>query len=171
MMGGYRAGGGYGINIVDDKTADGEMASSLAQATVDKDNNTITYSGNNVKIVMFAGPETADEKFVIGGLVNPTLRIPQGATVTMEIINEDSGMPHGVEITSAVPPYAYMTMMQGWIYPGTFIHPVPQAEEGRYPAAAISFAASQAGTYNYICQYPGHAAEGMYGKIVIGDAN
>lgn len=168
--GGYGMMGGYGGgNVVkDDKTAESDMAASLANATVDKSSNTITYTGKTLKIVMFAGPPAyADEKFVIGGLINPTLRIPQGANVTMEIINEDNGMPHGVVITSANPPYASTVMMQ-WIYPGTSISPIPEASSGGYPATQASFVASEAGTYYYLCQYPGHAAVGMYGQIIIG---
>jgi rusticyanin len=174
MMGGYGGGysmmGGYGGGYVvkDDKTAESDMAASLANATVDKISNTITYAGKTLKIVMFAGPpEYADEKFVIGGLINPTLRIPQGANVTMEIINEDNGMPHGVVITSANPPYASTVMMR-WIYPGTSISPIPEASSSGYPATQASFVVSEAGTYYYLCQYPVHAAVGMYGQIIIG---
>lgn len=176
MGGGY--GGGYGggmmggyqdnATIIDDKTAESDMAASVASAAIDKEANSITYSGKAVKIVMFAGAKDADEKFVIGGLVNPTLRIVPGANVTLEMINKDEDVPHGVLITLANPPYAYMSMMQGGIYPGTFLRPIPVATSQGYPAAQLSFVASQAGTYYYLCQYPGHAAKGMYGQIIIG---
>jgi rusticyanin len=168
MMGGQRYGGNYGALVIKDKkSAESDMSASLKNATIDKTTNTITYNGNNVKIVMLGGPEYADGKFVIGGLVNPVVRIQQGATVTMEMINEDEGMPHGVEITSAIPPYDYMPMMQGYVYPGAFIHPMPAATSGHYPSVQVSFTANQTGTYYYICQYPGHAEKGMYGKIII----
>lgn len=169
MMGGYDYGNGsnYSQNIKDGNSAATDMDASLAKATVDKDANTIAYTGTDVNIVMFGGPEEADGKFVIGGLVNPTLKIPQGANVTLELINEDTGMPHGVEVTTASPPYYFMTMMQGGVYPGSFIPPIPEAANNQYPSAQISFTASTTGQFYYICQYPGHAAKGMYGKIII----
>lgn len=163
MMGGYS--GQY--SIVDDKTAEADMSSSLSNAAVDKTNNTVTYSGKNVKIVMLAGPEAADEKFVVGGLVNPTLKISKGANVILEMINEDEGMPHGVVVTETPPPYADMAMMQVNLYPGAIVRPVPRAKDGKYPKNEAFFKADQPGTYYYLCQYPGHAEEGMYGKFII----
>ncbi|KLU60783.1 rusticyanin precursor [Peptococcaceae bacterium CEB3] len=168
MMGGSFNGANYSSAVTDPTGAANDMKASLVNATVDKSANTVTYTGSDVKIVMLGGPQYADGKFVIGGLVNPTLNIPRGAKVTMEFINEDTGMPHGVEITAAAPPYAYMAMMQGGIYSGAFIHPLPPATAGKYPAVTTSFTASQAGSFYYICQYPGHAQKGMYGKVIVG---
>ncbi len=169
MMGGGGMMGGYSgqYSVIDDKTAEADMSSSLSNATVDTKNNTITYDGKDVKIVMFAGPEYADEKFVVGGLFNPTLKISTGTNVVLEIINQDEGMPHGVEVTETPPPYANMAMKQVNLYPGALIRPVPQAKGGKYPKDAVSFNANQPGTYYYLCQYPGHAEEGMYGKVII----
>lgn len=168
MMGGAFNGQNYSSTVKDQSSAASDMKASLVNATVDKSTNTITYTGKNVKIVMLGGPANADQKFVIADLINPTIRIPQGAKVTMEIINEDEGMPHGFEITNATPPYAYMSMMQGAIHPGSFIPPIPEAASNQYPSAQVSFTASQSGSFYYICQYPGHAEKGMYGKIIIG---
>lgn len=153
--------------------ANRDMQSSLQNATINKANNSIIYSGQSIKIVVFGGAmgdsnSGPDEKFVIGGLVNPTLHIQKGARVTFELINEDTGMPHGIEVTSAQPPYEYMSMMQGTIYPGTFIPPIPAASKDAYPVDTSSFTASQSGTFHYICEYPGHASKGMYGKIIVG---
>lgn len=80
---------------------------------------------------------------------------------TMEIINEDTGMPYGVELTTALPPYYYMVMMQGGNYPGSFIPPIPEAAANQYPSVQVSFTASLDGEFYYICQYPSHAAKGM----------
>lgn len=152
--------------------ADRDMNASLQNATVDKVGNSITYSGQSVKIVVFGGAmgdsgSGPDEKFVIGGLVNPSLHVPKGAQVTLELVNEDN-MPHGLEITAAQPPYGTMSMMQGGIYPGAFLHPIAAATKDQYPVATTIFTASQSGEFHYICPYPGHAANGMYGKIIVG---
>lgn len=156
------------------KAADASAAvtASLQNATVDQANNTITYTGKTLKIVALGGAMDNSksgpaEKFIIGGLTNPTLQIPKGAKVTLELINEDTDMPHGIEVTNAQPPYGYMSMMQGGIYPGSFIPPIPEAGSNSYPVASSTFIANQTGTYYYFCEYPGHAAEGMYGQIVV----
>lgn len=170
MMSGYGMMGGNGttaLSYLNEDTANKLMENSLKGATVDKKNNTITFSGKDITIVMFGGPETADGKFVIGGLINPTIQVPKSATISLEMVNEDEGMPHGVEITNAAPPYAYMPMMQGGIYDNSFVSPLPAASNDNYPAAVTTFTTDANGTFHYICQYLGHASKGMYGKFII----
>ena len=166
MMGGYA----YYGNDVETKTEaelQTDIQTAQANAQVDEAANTVTYTGNDIKIVMLGGPEEADEKFVVAGLVNPTIYLPKDTTVTLEFVNADEGMPHAFEITTAGPPYYYMAMMSGGVYPGSFIRTLPAANADEYPVAEITFQAGTAGTFYYLCQYPGHAAEGMYGIIVI----
>ncbi len=163
---------GNGPTLSDAK-ANSEEVASLRHASVDKLSNTVTYSGQSAKVVILGGAmgstrSNAGEHFVIDGLMDPTIHVDQGATVTLELINEDTDMPHGIEVTSASPPFSFMSMMQGGIYPDTFIHPIPAASKNLYPVATTTFKASQSGTFHYICQYPGHAAEGMYGTIIVG---
>lgn len=172
MMGGYRMMGGFGnpnsnYQTIDTNKANDAMNTALQNAAVDKTNNTITFNKQDVNITLLGGPEYADEKFVVGSLVNPTIKVVKGAKVTLNFINEDEGMLHGIEVITSPPPYAYMSMMQGPIYPGAYVPVIPQAEDGNYPNASATFVASQSGTYYYICQVPGHAAKGMYGKIII----
>lgn len=150
-----------------DKSSNDDMSNSLRTAVIDKNSNTVTFKGQDVNIVLFGGPENADDKFVVGGLVNPTINVPKGSKVTLTLINEDMGMPHGMEIIASPPPYAYMSMMQGPVYPGAYLPVVPQAENEAYPTVSTTFTASQSGTFYYICQVPGHAAKGMYGEIVV----
>lgn len=179
MMGGYgryggMMGGNFGYNqnqfsnegITVDKV-NSDALESLKNAAIDKDKNSITYSGNDIKIVLLGGPEQADKKFVIGELVNPTVYIAKNANVTLELINEDGDVPHAIEITNAAPPYVYMAMMQGGIYPGSFIGNIPPSANSKFYVASTSFTASYEGEFYYIYQYPSHAAEEMYGKIVV----
>ncbi len=155
------------FSYISETDAEKLMKTSLAQAKIDKVNNTITYQTKNIEIVMYGGPEEADGKFVIKHLINPTIRIPKGANVKLTFINADEGMPHGIEITSSTPPYSYMSMMNGGIYLDAFITPIPEYNGNKMPIASTSFTANNNGDYYYICQYPGHAANGMYGKFII----
>lgn len=166
MMGGWSNPEDNQTVVTDDKAKNDEKI-SLDNAKVSKSDNSVTYLGKDITIVMSGGPKEADGKFVIDGLINPTVYVPKGSRITLEFINEDEGMPHGIEITNAGPPYPYMLMMQVGLYPGTFINPVPAANENGYPSASTTFTANSAGQYYYLCQYPGHAQNGMYGEIII----
>lgn len=167
MRGNGSQNGATNIASLNEETANNHMEDSLKNATVDKKNNTITFRGKDVNIVLLGSPKIADDKFFIGGLINPMLQVPKNAKISLEMINEDDGMSHGVEITNAIPAYNYMPMMGGGVYPDTFITPLPEATKDKYPTSATTFISSQEGTFYYICQYPGHAAKGMYGKFII----
>jgi rusticyanin len=176
MMGGYGGmmGGNWGSginqyanNALSEDEVNKDMEDSLKNATVDKQKNTVSYSGEDIKIVVLGGPKQADEKFIIGGLINPTVYIPKNSNITLEFINEDEGMYHNVAITNAAPPYAYMNMMQGQIYPGSYTGMLPPAANDQFYSDSTTFNASYAGEFYYLCQYPGHAAKGMYGKIIV----
>src|SRR5579859_5478644 len=56
-------------------------------ATVDAAANRITFSGQTVRFDMVASPSSADDRFETAGLVNPTISVPAGASVTIELIN------------------------------------------------------------------------------------
>lgn len=169
MMGEWRQGGVQALTTADANRA---TKSSLVNATVDKANNSITYRGKSIRIVLIVGAMDGSntgpaEKFIVAGLINPTLQVPKGSQVTLELINDDTDMPHGVEVSAVGPPYAAMMMMQGRVYPDTYIAPIPEAASGRFPMSQTTFMAAETGTFYYLCQYPGHASEGMYGKLVI----
>ncbi|HEY8891708.1 MAG TPA: hypothetical protein VIM70_15810 [Clostridium sp.] len=168
MMGGYgNQNGATNLSYLDEKTVNKDMGDSLKNTTVDKKNNTITFTGKNITIVLLGSPKIADDKFFIGGLTNPTIQVPKDANISLKMINKDDGMPHGVEITDAPPAYNYMTMMDGNIYPNAFISPLPEASKDKYSTSVATFTSNQEGTFYYICQYPGHAAKGMYSKFII----
>ena len=40
-------------------------------------------------------------------------------------------------------------------------------QSATYTSGTLQFTATTPGTYYYLCQVPGHAQHGMYGKIVI----
>jgi rusticyanin len=169
MMGGNWGSDGnqYTNNTLNKDEANKNMENSLKNAAIDKVRNTITYSGSDINVVVLGGPEQADGKFVIGGLINPTVYIPKNSNVTLRFINEDEGMYHNIAITNSTPPYGYMSMMQGQIYPGGYTRMLPPAANGKFYSESTTFNANYTGEFYYICQYPGHAAKGMYGKIIV----
>jgi rusticyanin len=148
-------------------------------------NNTISFSSSNITLVVLAMgvqrainlthelPPTFDSNssgnaFVIDGLIDPTLIMPKGAIVHVEFINLDSSEYHNVIMTATGPPYQYMPMsaMNGIV---SMMPIIPHADYSEGTASEYNYTAvfDNAGTYWYLCMYPGHAQMGMYGKITV----
>ena len=150
-----------------------DQASALGSAvpsgaTVDRTANTVTFSTSTVNLTVLASPpDGPDETFRVAGLTNPTITVPRGARVTLQLVNADAGMVHNWLLTSAQPPFPYMAMMAAPVVLGAFAQTLPPASASRLPAATISFDASTPGRYTYLCSVPGHAQEGMYGTFVV----
>ncbi|MDD9150260.1 MULTISPECIES: plastocyanin/azurin family copper-binding protein [unclassified Sporolactobacillus] len=144
-----------------------QTARSLRQAKIDRGKSTITYSHNQVNLIIQSGTGKNDGKFVIDNMANPTIYIPENAFVTLQFDNQDKDVPHGFEVTTAVPPYDQMAMMDGAAVGNSIIPPLPEAHNQQYPVGQTAFRFNRPGQYYYICQYPGHAAKGMYGKMIV----
>lgn len=178
------------------------LKAPIPGAAVSAANDSITFTTSNVHIVAFAlMPENAtgltgahppsyatDDVFVIGGLIDPTLYIQKGATVTFTVVNLDDDMYHDLVVSSVGPPYPYALMqymmwgggggyyrggMMGGYGPGFqgFLYMMPvlsPADGGAGWAQSYSYTLSMPsyGTLWYLCTYPGHAQSGMYGEIV-----
>ncbi len=136
-----------------------------------KARNSVEFLGKNVSIPMAAGPKNAKSmySFAVYGLINPTIIVRKDAKVTIQLVNEDDDMYHNLVVISDRPPYPYMSMMIAPAFEGSFIRPLPESSDNKYPATSGSFIASRTGTFYYICQIMGHASKGMYGKFVVMD--
>lgn len=119
-------------------------------------------------------PGHDDQTFELHGLTNPTIVVPRGANVQLNLLNMDYGnnMEHTAMISSAPPPHPYIAMM--YLGPPQ-IPPMPElpwrsgpdVQTAQYAALGESFVASAPGTYWYVCPAPQHAQEGMYGKFIV----
>ncbi len=88
------------------------------------------------------------DRGLIEGVVNPDLKVPEGAVVQINLINGD-GATHDI----AVPVF----------------HANSDQISGKEAATAIVFRANRNGTFEYLCSLPGHKAAGMFGKIIVGE--
>ena len=139
-----------------------------AGASVDRTAKRITFRTSDVRFAVLASPPGGpDETFRIAGLVNPTIVVPQGATVTVQLINADPDMSHNWAVVDAQAPFPYMTMMTRAAFAGASSPPLGDPTSAGLPSVTFSFTASTAGTYTYLCQVPGHAAQGMYGTFEV----
>jgi nitrite reductase (NO-forming) len=83
----------------------------------------------------------------IDGVVNPTLRVREGAVVQVDLINDD-----GIEHDVALPDFDAATERV--------------AQKGA--SSVIVFRADKPGEFAYFCSVPGHRQAGMEGKLIVG---
>jgi rusticyanin len=148
-------------------------------------NDTIIFTSVNINITVLAmghnrafnlthytppaGMHYSHNVFVVDGLINPTIIVPQGSIVHILLINLDAGDYHNLAITPLPPPYPYYTMMyvkMNVLGVTPMLPPANYANSYAYDFS-ISVTFSNPGVYYYICEYPGHAAMGMYGTIEV----
>ncbi|MCL4544880.1 MAG: plastocyanin/azurin family copper-binding protein [Chloroflexi bacterium] len=171
MGGAGMMGGGIGGPVT---TSSPAAARALARqltagADVNRQTKTITYHTAQVAFAALASPDgEKDMTWNVGGLVNPTIVIPKGAQVTVHFFDADTGTPHGWELTTTPPPYPSMVMMDAQVaFPGAFAMPVSGATAQQWFGRTVRFTATTAGTYYYLCPVPGHAQQGMAGRLVV----
>lgn len=166
---------GWGGQVWDYAKVQQYLKASSEYGQADQASQTVRFAGRQVIIDMTAvQPGHDDGTFEVHDIANPTLVVPQGAVVHLNLVNMDYGkdMEHGVIITPAGPPYAYMSMMQTGpglagvmpLLPWRNADNVTQAD---YAALGTTFVAQRPGTYWYVCPTPGHAKKGMYGKFIV----
>ena len=143
-------------------------ASVPAGAVADAAAHRLTFSGKDVSFALLASPSMPQENFEVAGMVDPTLVVPQGAQVTIQFVNADTDMAHGVVITAGDAASSVMPMMTAPpAFSGAALWFLGEATAAGMHTATLSFTASSAGTFQYLCPVPGHAQEGMVGSFVV----
>ncbi|TNC26477.1 sulfocyanin-like copper-binding protein [Amycolatopsis alkalitolerans] len=165
MMGATPARGG----IVSDGSAAGLAARVPAGASVDSAGNTLVFHTSTVAFTAVASPpDEGMYTFGVAGMTNPVIEIPRGARVSIEVVNADDDMPHGLVVTSgqaAAGPMPMMTTVPS--FPGAAVWTLAQASPAGLSTATETFTAGVPGRYQYLCPVPGHAAAGMAGAFVV----
>jgi rusticyanin len=138
-------------------------------ATIDRSTNTITFNGKNVQLTVVesqaGGP---DETFRAAGMVNPTLVVPQGAQVTLALVNADPHTAHGLVVTTSGDTTSYMPMMTTRpTFSGSAVWFLGNPTSAGMHEGTMAFTAGTTGTYTYLCPVPGHAQKGMAGSFVV----
>jgi rusticyanin len=141
--------------------------------TIDNKNNSIIFNDQNIIIPVVASPtDNSMYSFGIGNLINPTIVVRKNSNINLKLVNNDDDMYHGIIITNTPPPYPYTVMMNvSLAFQYSAIRPLPYEDKQNKLLATGSteFNANEPGTYYYICQVPGHAQQGMYGKFIVLD--
>jgi rusticyanin len=140
-----------------------------AGARIDPARGTITFTAASIGLVAVASPAGGpDDTFRIAGLVNPTLIVPAGSRVSIEVINADPGTAHGLVITASNPRSSWMPMMTASpAFAGSALWFLGDPTFAGMHAGTPTFTATGPGTYHYLCPVPGHAQKGMAGTRTI----
>ncbi|NMP21542.1 multicopper oxidase domain-containing protein [Sulfobacillus harzensis] len=124
----------------------------------------VTYHTRQVTLVALASPVAIHRVglfWEIDGLINPTIRVPLGATVHVVVINADRTHYHGFSVTAVRD--ARRNPRDVPMNPDAFIGMVAPITPVGDQWAETTFHATRAGTFHYVCWLPGHAARGMIG--------
>jgi rusticyanin len=139
-----------------------------AGATIDRATRTITFTTSDVTLSVLASPSMPAENFRIAGLTDPAVSVPAGAHVTIELVNADSDMAHGLVITAAGADRSWMPMMTAApAFSGSALWFLGKPTAAGLHAGTIAFTATAPGGYQYLCPVPGHAQQGMAGTFTV----
>lgn len=137
-------------------------------AAVDQSANRVTFASRNVDFAAVASPAMPAENFRVAGLTNPTVVVPVGAHVQIELVNADADMAHGLVVAAEGAQSSPMPMMTAApAFSGSALWFLGAPTSAGMHAGLLTFSASAAGTYSYFCPVPGHAQDGMVGMFVV----
>jgi rusticyanin len=150
-------------------TAAGLGTQVPAGAQVNKATRTITFTTTRVRLAVVASPAGGpDETFRIAGMVNPTITVPAGARISVQVVNADPDTAHGLVVTASGAASSWMPMMTTTpAFGGSALWFLPNPTSAGMHTGTLAFTASTPGTYHYLCPVPGHAQKGMTGAFVV----
>jgi rusticyanin len=140
-----------------------------ADARIDRAACTITFTNGSVHLAAVASPAGGpDETFRIAGMVNPTVVVPAGAKVSIEVINADPDTAHGLVVSASDGRSSWMPMMGDRpAFTGSALWFLGDSTAAGMHTGTLAFTASTPGTYHYLCPVPGHAQKGMTGTFTV----
>lgn len=137
-------------------------------ATADRGARRLTFTSSPVRLVVVASPSMPSENFRVAGMTDPTVVVPAGARVSIELVNADGDMAHGLVVTAPGASSSRMPMMTAApAFDGAALWFLGESTSAGMHTGTVRFTAGTAGTYEYLCPVPGHAREGMAGTLVV----
>ena len=123
-------------------------------------------ANNAVTLELTAGSTTANNSWNYNGYFGGEgeIFVPQGATVTIDFVNEDPNMAHSVGVDNRRSNFPANFSNPEPVFEGAITSNPTSMTDGTMPGESetITFTASEPGEYSLICYVPGHAAVGMY---------
>ncbi len=139
-----------------------------AGAIADTSTHRLTFSGSDVSFTVLASPSMPHEDFEVAGMVNPTIVVPHGAQITIQLVNADTDMAHGFVVTAGNDAASSLMPMMSAApaFSGAALWFLGESTSAGMHTGTLTFVADAAGTYQYLCPVPGHAQEGMVGTFI-----
>ena len=135
------------------------------EGVVDKDKNTLTFSQNDIQLVVRTGPDDDMLSYRIQGLRNPTIVVPVMTVVKVLFVNADEDMKHDFRFGAVNPPFKSHPDTSKTAGSDQLL---PVAQE-IYNAQKFSYHVHSKSTFHYFCSVGSHAQNGMWGTVVVGD--
>jgi hypothetical protein len=136
-----------------------------SQTTAKKVGSTLSFTGNEIRLVILTGPEDDMLSFRIQGVRNPILAVPSGVRITILFVNVETDMRHDLRFGHAVGEFPARPSIAETA--GT-TKLAPKGEGGLIQAEEIVVKANENGQYKYFCSVPTHAQGGMWSHIAVG---
>lgn len=128
---------------------------------IDQANNTITFNQSKIQLVVRTGPEDDMLSYRIQGLRNPTIIVPENATVKVLFVNVDDDMPHDFRVGRDNPPFSPRPDTSNTEGSDKL---KPTAND-KFHAQRMSFQMQGKSNLYYFCSVGSHAQKGMWGEI------
>jgi uncharacterized cupredoxin-like copper-binding protein len=139
-----------------------------AGASIDRAARTITFTTASVSLTVVASPSGAAGSFRIAGLTDPSVSVPAGAHVSIQLVNADADTAHGLAIMPAGAERSYLPMMTAApVFPQAALWFLGQPTTAGMHAGTLAFTATTPGRYQYLCPIPGHARDGVAGSFTV----
>ncbi len=137
-------------------------------ATIDRAASQIVFRTMNINLSVLASPANGpEETFRAAGMVNPTVVVPHGAKVTIELINADNNTAHGLVVSTPDAPTSMPMLTSAPAFSDSALWFLGESTSAGMHDGTLSFIASTAGTYQYLCPVPGHVQKDMHGGFVV----
>lgn len=166
-------GGGDADPPADEPTTTPEPAAAPTGSAPERPTGPLTLpdwmehdaAANTVHITLTAGQTSRSNYWNYNGAIRGELdvTVPEGATVTIDLVNEDPVMAHSVGVSDEVSDFAVPPAPEP-VFAGAITPNPTSMTEGGMPGTTqtITFVADTAGGYSLVCYVPGHSAIGMW---------
>ena len=136
-----------------------------ARTLGEKDNQNLTFTENEIYLIVKTGPEDDMLSYRIQGVRNPNLIVPADATLKILFVNSDEDMTHDIRFGHIIADFGITPNTAETVGTNRLEH---KAEDETMQAEEIVIKPSEDGAYKFFCSVRGHAKGGMWGNIFVG---
>jgi uncharacterized cupredoxin-like copper-binding protein len=130
----------------------------------------IDNAARTVHMTITAGETPVNNHWNYNGHIRGSMAItvPQGYTVTIDLVNQDPVMGHSIVIHAETQNFA-VPLQPTPVFAGAATQNATSMVDSTMPGETetIEFVADQAGTYSMLCTVPGHSAVGMWIYFIV----